>query len=59
MTRHEATVARLALQPLLDKATALQIRSAASSEAANQRVTAAATEVVAVIEKHLSTLSNQ
>ena len=59
MTHHEATEARLALQPLLDKANALRIRSAASPEAANQRVTAAAAEVVAVIEKHLSTLSNQ
>ena len=46
MTRHEAL-------------TALRIRHAASPEAANQRVTAATAEVVAVIEKHLSTLSNQ
>ena len=45
MTRHEAL-------------TALRIRHAASPEAANQRVTAAAAEVVAVIEKHLSTLVN-
>ena len=59
MTRHEAAEARLALQPLLDKANALRIKHAASSEAADQRVAAAATEVVAVIEKHLSTLSNQ
>ena len=59
MTRHEALTARLALQPLLSKATALRTRSAASPEAANQRVTAAAAEVVAVLEKHLSTLSNQ
>lgn len=58
MTHHEATEARLALQPLLDKATALRIRSA-SSEAADQHVAAAANEVAAVIEKHLSTLSNQ
>ena len=57
MTRHEAAEARLALQPLLSKAAALRIRSA-SPEAANQRVTAAAAEVVAVIEKHLSTLVN-
>lgn len=59
MTRHEALTARLALQHLLDKATALRIRSAASSEAADQHVAAAAAEVVAVLEKHLSTLSNQ
>ena len=59
MTRHEATVARLALQPLLDKATALRARSVASPEAADQRVATAAAEVVAVLEKHLSTLSNQ
>ena len=59
MTRHEATIARLALQPLLDKANALRIKHAASSEAADQRVAAAAAEVVAVLEKHLSTLSNQ
>ena len=59
MTRHEAATARLALQPLLDKATALRIRHAASPEAADQHVADAATEVVAVLEKHLSTLSNQ
>ena len=59
MTHHEATEARLALQPLLSKAAALQIKHAASPEAADQRVTAATAEVVAVIEKHLSTLSNQ
>ena len=45
MTRHEAL-------------TALRIRSA-SSEAADQHVAAAANEVAAVLEKHLSTLSNQ
>ena len=45
MTRHEAL-------------TALRIRHAASPEAANQRVTAAAAEVVAVLEKHLSTLTS-
>ena len=46
MTRHEAL-------------TALRIRHAASPEAADQRVTPAAAEVVAILEKHLSTLSNQ
>ena len=58
MTRHEAAEARLALQPLLSKAAALRIKHAASPEAADQHVAAAAAEVVAVIEKHLSTLVN-
>ena len=59
MTHHEATEARLALQPLLSKAAALRIKHAASPEAADQHVSAAANEVAAVLEKHLSTLSNQ
>ena len=58
MTHHEATEARLALQPLLSKAAALQIKHAASPEAADQRVAAATAEVVAILEKHLSTLTS-
>jgi hypothetical protein len=61
VTPQQRTEARLALQSLLDKANAARIKHAAAyhvtGDPGDKAIATAAEEVVAVLEKHLSQLS--